>query len=81
MADINEKMREEFEAWAVAEGFALKPSWNGTYKTPSTRWAWQSWQASREALVIQVPELQLCCEDFGVEFIKNIEAHGVKVKP
>ncbi len=39
------------------------------------------WQASREALVIQVPDLRLCCEDFGVEFIKNIEAAGVKVKP
>lgn len=80
----NDNMREEFEAWASSPEFGLRAGHfvkgdDGEYVNYPTQCYWQVWQASRESLVIEVPELRLCCEDFGVEFVKNIEAAGVKV--
>lgn len=58
-------MREEFEAWARDSGewdneedpldwmCYVKP--DGTYYASSLELAWQSWQASRAALVIELP--------------------------
>jgi hypothetical protein len=85
--------REEFTAWYLAEmtemfgkgiraQAELNLAWSrddGSFADPSLRLALMSWEASRSTLVIEVPELQLCCEDFGAEFIKNIEAVGLKV--
>ena len=76
-----EKMREEFENSPRFKGmdFTRAPGHPDYYESPYANGAWDGWKASREALVIEVPELRLCCEDFGVEFVKNIEAAGVKV--
>ncbi len=76
-----ETMREEFENSPRFKGmdFTRAPGHPDYYESPYANVAWDGWKASREALVIEVPELRLCCEDFGVEFVKNIEAAGVKV--
>jgi hypothetical protein len=76
-----EKMREEFENSPRFKGmdFTMAPGHPDYYESPYANGAWDGWKASREALVIEVPELRLCCEDFGVEFVKSIEAAGVKV--
>lgn len=47
---MTDKMREEFEAWAVEEGFNRERLGDGPYLTPITAAAWQAWQASRAAL-------------------------------
>lgn len=79
--------REEFEAWYrkshmwAPEDNPLALSDSGTYFAIAVSGKWRAWEASREAVAIEVPELRLCCEDFGVEFIKNIEAAGVRIKP
>ena len=41
-----EKMREEFDAWTIKYGFD-----DGEHM-------WQAWQASRAALVVELPELK-----------------------
>ena len=73
-----EKMREEFEAWypngcgvaGLAGKLAAKQAWEA------------AWQASRAALVIDLPQ-----EDgmdghlWAPDVVAAIEAEGVKVKP
>lgn len=103
----NDKMRDEFSAWYLAEvtesygeGCRAQAEKNlawvfedGRFADPMLRLACLAWAASREALVIQLPEK---CEyaDFQSEYAKGhrqgmrayrdaIEAAGVKceVKP
>jgi hypothetical protein len=62
----NEKMRGEFKVWARDSGQwdgAEDPfDWisyiksDGEYYSPSLELAWQAWQASRESLVIELPQ-------------------------
>ena len=56
-----DKMREEFEAWAVSTKdqfgvpfFTLKND-SGKYVDHGTEISWQAWQASRQALVVELP--------------------------
>lgn len=58
------KMREQFEAWALSakvhgEHFDLSRGNHGAYKSPITHWLYCSWvasyQASREAVVVELP--------------------------
>lgn len=96
----NDKMRQEFEAkFPLPAGVAWKDS-IGMYEVvdvwkldkPITigmyNWLWEGWQASRAAIVVELPEAQ----DFdgyynpGHGFEKGdvvaaIEAAGLKVKP
>lgn len=90
-----EKMREEFEAWAatkkgglVAGDFRWMESRN-RYYYEITQAMWESWQASREALVIELPAIddpdcgQRVSFHLGAykgECRQAIEAAGVKVK-
>lgn len=66
----NEKMREEFEAWARdryswhlhddarAPEEKTLASWNGSsYGNRIVEGMWQSWQASRAAVVVELPEI------------------------
>ena len=53
---MTEKMREEFEAWAVEEGFNRERLGDGPYLTQITAAAWQAWQASRAEVVGEFPE-------------------------
>jgi uroporphyrinogen-III synthase len=93
----NDKMREEFEVavlrdWPQAKlhRCAAVSSRAGQYADEIIQHAWWGWQASRAALVIELPELNpemfSCNVVFGHEKARNeatkaIEAAGVKVKP
>lgn len=91
-----EKMREEFEAAFVEEMvarcgegyrssvkfFFVEKEPDGTYSNPIAHAGWWAWQASRAALVIELPQ-----EDgmdghlWAPDVVAAIEAAGVKVKP
>lgn len=83
-----DKMREEFEAWAINCDlctFAV----GDEYKYMTTEWAWRAWKASRAALCVELPrtpsfnasdEPDLAFEE-GVDVMKEIiEAVGVTCK-
>lgn len=54
---MSDLMREEFEAWTANHdylgGVALDRTISGNYADIDMQHAWQSWQASRECLVIK----------------------------
>lgn len=51
-----DKMREEFEAWAKLEGLPTTYLAScGFYDAKATELCWQAWQASRKALVVELP--------------------------
>ena len=51
-----DKMREEFEAWAISDmGYMVARSGDG-YKCDYMNTAWLSWKASRAALCVELPE-------------------------
>lgn len=52
---MSEKMRDSFEAWA-SQFFRIDAEPWGEYVDNETQWAWQAWQASRAALVVELPE-------------------------
>lgn len=54
---MNEKMREEFEEWLKARywGEGLGRFDDGEYHKTSIQYMWESWQASRAALVVELP--------------------------
>ena len=61
---MSEKMRDGFESWCLANGYTLRPAETncgiiieGDYGHPTVQIAWQAWQASRAALVVELPEL------------------------
>ena len=54
---MNEEMRKEFEDWAVSHQYTIRPAVtncgviiNEKYGHHSVQIAWESWQASREAM-------------------------------
>lgn len=88
-----EKMREEFEAAylkdvcertssATDDGWLERGS-DGEYRSYRANGAWWAWQASRESLVIELPESYMdgICESMEADDVrKAIEAAGLKVK-
>lgn len=74
-----DKMREEFEAWAINCDlctFAV----GDEYKYMTTEWAWRAWKASRAALCIELPEN---CKGMALtvdEFHKQLDKAGVSYK-
>ena len=83
---MTDKMREEFEAAVALE--AKEPVLavylsrrDDTYSTSTLHFAWWAWKASREALVIELPD-----EDgmqghlWAPDVVAAMEAAGVKVK-
>lgn len=59
---MSEKMRDGFESWCLANGYTLRPAETncgiiieGDYSHPTVQIAWQAWQASRAALVVELP--------------------------
>ena len=57
---MSEKMREDFEGWFYEYSLPCKGDWFkrdscGDYYSPSTYYAWMGWQASRAALVVELP--------------------------
>lgn len=91
---MNDKMREEFEAWVAAnwpnQSLArfnpLHGVTEGEYTGFTVQHCWQAWTASREALVIDLPEhYQYDSPGEVIPVLKDcraaIEAIGLKVKP
>jgi len=54
---MSEKMREAFELWAISCHMCTYLD-GVEYRHQSTEWAWMAWQASRAALVVELPELK-----------------------
>lgn len=52
----NEKMRAEFEEWAVTEGANIDIG-DSEYVDDITLGAWLGWQASRAALCVELPKI------------------------
>ena len=52
---MSEKMREEFELWAISCHMCTYLD-GVEYRHQSTEWAWMAWQASRAALVVELPD-------------------------
>ena len=59
---MSEKIRDGFESWCLANGYTLRPAETncgiiieGDYGHPTVQIAWQAWQASRAALVVELP--------------------------
>ena len=58
-------MRDGFESWCLANGYTLRPAETnrgiiieGDYGHPTVQIAWLAWQASRAAMVVELPELK-----------------------
>lgn len=83
----DEKMRAEFEVAAkTAQGLDVTRLPHGGYRSFATHQAWWAWQASRAALVVELPERHggfSRIEEsrmFTGDVVKAIEAAGVRVK-
>lgn len=86
-----EKMREEFEAWVwnkyrdvfwydIDREHVLKPCKDG-YQTEFLSVRWESWQASRAAIEVDLSELENLDSCDANEVCKlAIESLGLKVK-
>ena len=80
--------REAFEAW-VDSNFPFKKDrfnlFGGEYKSQFTEQLWQSWQASRAAIVIELPSREdpanFFCEVYDCDMVHESLANcGLKVK-
>ncbi|MNN51285.1 hypothetical protein D3C81_1659140 [compost metagenome] len=84
------KMREQFEAWARSRSMDLEyrniPGVGQFYECPRTLLASEAWQASREAVSVEMPEY-LDTDRIGfaaycaAEVEAAIEACGLRIKP
>ena len=80
-------MRDGFESWCLANGYTLRPAETncgiiieGDYGHPTVQIAWQAWQASRAALVVELPAN---CKGMALtvdEFHKQLDKAGVAYK-
>lgn len=79
----NDKMREQFEAWALSCNQMIDKA-NGVYLVRSVDCLWVAWRASREALVIDLPDAwhqdrqRLMDAD---EVSETIQAAGLRIQP
>ncbi len=56
---MSEQIRDGFESWCKTLGFNID-KFDGDYIIASTDWAWKIWQASRAALVVELPGAIWC---------------------
>lgn len=52
---MSDKMREDFEKWVVTFGWLTDRDEDGYYDETPTQMAWNAWQASRQALAVELP--------------------------
>ena len=73
-----DKMREEFESWAMSDMGYMCVRVGGGYKDDYMNTAWLSWQASRAALCVQMPR---CCNEdqdsYRLNIIDSLDDAGV----
>ena len=82
-----DKMRQEFEVWCCKLGYTLEPAETncgiiieGAYGHPRVQLAWESWQSSRAALCIELPEN---CKGMALtvsELHRELDRAGVSYK-
>jgi hypothetical protein len=76
--------QKEFEVWAESKGYKLEKCKNHSYyRSASTSSAWQTWQASRAALVVELPDYEVL--EWGEFYYKHtieeaLDKAGVKYK-
>lgn len=81
-----DKCREQFEEWfnSVAKNAVLADTIkddNGNYYFAETRLLWQAWQASRQALVVSLPDASNDGEESLMLVVyKELEEHGISYK-
>jgi len=88
-----EKMRAEFEEWITSTPLEKPVHRNpessgfpGQYRAYEVQLAWESWQASRAALVVELPKSHprhrdSCIDVMDAELVvEAIEYAGVRVK-
>ena len=78
-----EKMRQEFEEWARNGNFVDSGrDAIGRYRRQEVDYMWYAWKASREALVIEMPEYlaDFVYNDAIEDCRESIHAAGVKTK-
>lgn len=64
-----DKMREEFEAWALEfHGYSSGLTAGGFYYISKMDELWESWKASRAALCVELPELEEPSGVLGIGF-------------
>ena len=84
----NDKMREEFEAWAIEDAastdktlkFERGGEWYLGKDHQVMNLGWAAWQASRESLVIDLPKV-IGSLMYSSDVYEAVEAAGLKVKP
>lgn len=75
-----DKMREEFESWAMSDMGYMCVRVGGGYKDDYMNTAWLAWKASRAALYVELPEN---CKGMALtvdEFHKQLDKAGVSYK-
>lgn len=76
-----EKMREEFEAWSANHEFLgccfVVRLDSGKYRDFDLQCAWESWQASRAAIEVDLPFL---FPHYRCDVVEVIESLGLRVK-
>ena len=87
---MSDQMRDDFEDFASDQyewPQAIQKNADGEYKLMATAEAWRYWQASRAALVVELPKLSKVEGCHGVEdvwfpedIIAAIQSVGVSVK-
>ena len=65
------KMREEFEAWAVNYNLA-RSDW-GNYSDRHVNNMWKSWQASRAAQCVELPDSERSVDCGDVLYRSDVE--------
>lgn len=87
---MSDLMRKEFEVWAESRGMDLYCSRKNIYVESETLWAWSSWKASRECLMVELPadahlsrdglDEHYLAGDMRDQIVESIHAAGVKTK-
>ncbi len=82
---MSEQMRKEFEEWARKEGYCttIYPQFPNEYASGNTENLWNGWQASRAALVVELPKPETDGMSEVVSLIDvedALDAAGVKYK-
>ena len=75
-----DKMREEFESWAMSDMGYMCGRVGGGYKDDYMNTAWLAWKASRAVLCVELPEN---CKGMALtvdEFHKQLDKAGVSYK-
>jgi len=84
--EVSEKMRAEFERWAVADNkWLIDQDSFGNYIYGFVRDAWGSWQMSRASIEVKLPRFDDYPASIELEMQKSLrevlEPIGLKVTP